>query len=480
MQKTKKQLIVGVLYTAISKYSGMAISLVVAGILARMLPTDDFGIVAIATVIISFFSILSDLGIAPAIIQNKELTQYDTNGLFTVTLFSGILTSLIFFGLSWTISSFYDSAVLLYICQWLSINMFFATINIVPNALLYKDKRFKFIAMRALAVHIISGSVAVFGAYQGLGIYALLINPILSSIVLFLITIYQYPQKLVLKGSIASTKKIFSYSAYQFLFNIINYFSRNLDKLIIGKYMGMVNLGYYEKSYRLMMLPLQNISHVISPVMHPIFAELQNDMKRLSDSYIKVIRFLGFIGFPLSALLFFCAKEITLIIFGAKWEPSIPVFQILSLSVGIQIILSTSGSIFQSANSTKILFISGVLSTILNITGICIGIFVYNSLEAIAWGIVITFTLNFIQCYILLYKVTLKQKLFPMIKNLMSPITCTIICAILLYFTNRYTLNLPLLVSILIKSAVFGVTILTYLQVSKEYDIIGKLRSLKK
>src|SRR5699024_4389501 len=104
---------------------------------------------------------------------------------------------------------------------------------------------------------------------------------------------------------IPSIRKIFKFSAYQFIFNIINYFSRNLDKLLIGKYMGMSPLGYYEKSYRLMMLPLQNITHVITPVMHPIFSDYQHDLNHLAGAYEKIIRLLAFIGLPLSVFLWF-------------------------------------------------------------------------------------------------------------------------------------------------------------------------------
>ena len=75
MASIQKELASGIIYTAISKYSGIIISLAVAGVLARLIDPEEFGVVAIATVIISFFSIFSDLGIAPAIIQNKHLTE---------------------------------------------------------------------------------------------------------------------------------------------------------------------------------------------------------------------------------------------------------------------------------------------------------------------------------------------------------------------------------------------------------------------
>ena len=272
-------------------------------------------------------------------------------------------------------------------------------------------------------------------------------------------------------------KKIFSFSAYQFMFNVINYFSRNLDKLLIGKYMDMVALGYYEKSYRLMMLPLQNITHVISPVMHPIFSDFQNDLTKLSISYNKVIRFLAFIGFPLSVLLCSCSKEIILIIFGEQWMPSVPVFQILSISVGIQIILSTSGSIFQAANDTRSLFICGLFSTLLNIIGILTGIFFFKTLEAVAWCICITFTINFVQCYIWMYKITFKEDLWKFWKQFLSPILLTgilIVCLLPIYYISDKS---SIYASLLLKGSVFTIIYVAYVQIRGEYNIINFIKS---
>ena len=134
----KQQLFSGVFYTAIAKYSGIIISLVVAGILARLLSPDDFGIVAIATVIISFFAIFTDMGLSPAIIQNKALTQDDLTNIYSFTFWTGIAVALLFFIASWPISAYYDSPILRTLCQLLSINLFFASVNIVPGALFYK------------------------------------------------------------------------------------------------------------------------------------------------------------------------------------------------------------------------------------------------------------------------------------------------------------------------------------------------------
>lgn len=468
----KKQLISGVFYIAIAKYSGIIISLIITAVLARLISPDDFGVVAIATVIIAFFGLFTDIGISPAIIQHKELTKKDLSNIFSFTFWIGISLTILFYLASWAIADFYNNPTLKILCQLLSINLFFATINIVPNALFYKNKEFKFISIRSFSIQLLCGIFAIGAAFWGAKLYALIITPILSSILVFFISIYKYPQSLSLTFGINTIKKIFSYSIYQFLFNIICYFSRNIDKLLIGKHMGMVLLGYYEKSYRLMMLPLQNITQVITPVMHPIFSDYQNDLNQLAISYEKIIKILAFIGFPLSVLLYFTAHEAVLIIFGNQWVPSISIFKILSLSVGTQIILSSSGSIFQASNDTRSLFICGLFSSILNVGGIILGVFYFNTLNAIAWIIVLTFTINFIQCYFQMYIVTFKRSPLFFFSKLISPFIISIITAVILHLLNKYLDNDNIVISAILKFSVSFTIFGVYIQLTNEFNII--------
>ena len=468
----KHQLFSGVFYTALAKYSGIIISLVVAGILARLLSPDDFGLVATATVIIAFFNLFTDMGISPAIVQHKSLTKEELSDIFSFTVWTGIGISILFFAASWLIADYYESGILRTLCQLLSVNLFFASANIVPGALFYRNKEFKFIAIRSFIIQIITAALC------GAGLYALIINPILSSILIFVISYQRYPQRLRFTLGLKVLRKIFSYSAYQFLFNVINYFSRNLDKLLIGKYMSMSALGYYEKSYRLMMLPLQNITQVITPVMHPIFSDFQNDKEKLATSYERIVRFLSFIGLPLSVLLFFTAEEVTLIIFGDQWLPSIPVFRILSLSVGIQIILSSSGSIFQAAGDTRSLFVCGLFSSILNVTGMLAGIFYFGTLTAVAICIVITFTINFVQCYWMMYRMTFKRSVWPFVRQLIPPLMTSILIALCLTPLQYALEGMNIFITLILKSLVSFIIFGTYIQTTHEYNIIEKVRSI--
>lgn len=475
----KGDLIKGIGYTALSKYSGIVISFIVTAILSRLLAPSDFGTVAVASVIISFFSIIGDLGIAPAIIQNRELSKKDISALFMFTVWMAIIISFLFFISSGFIAKYYASPILDPIGKLLSLNLLFTTLNVIPNALLLKEKAFKFLAERNLIVQFLTGVIAVVTALNGAGIYALTINPVLSSMIIFFVTLHRHPQKVSLTLGIHSLKKVLSFSFFQFLFNLINFFNRNLDKLLIGKFMGMNTLGYYEKSYRLMMLPLENITHVFTPVMHPIFSELQNDKTKLEYSYLRVVRVLALIGFPLSVFLFFTAKELILLIFGQQWELSVPVFRILSLTVGIQIVLSSSGSIFQSAGDTKSLFICGLFSAFTNITGLLIAIFVFKSLNAVAWGIFITFGINFIQAYLQMYFVTFKLKINSFLRQFTHPLLLSgILFVVFLIYADNIKID-NLLLSFLVYSLIFMIISASYLLLTKQYGFVKKWKDLK-
>ncbi|MEG2370641.1 MAG: lipopolysaccharide biosynthesis protein [Alistipes sp.] len=475
----KQQLLSGIFYSSIAKYAGIVVTLVVSGVLARLFTPSEFGVVSVATVIIAFFAIFSDLGIAPAVIQHKQLNERDLSNIFSLTVWSGAVMAGLFFCLSSLIATYYGNPdSLLTICRILSVNLFFASVNIVPNALIQKDKRFKFAAMRSLVVQIAGGTVAVVAALSGVGIYALLINPIFSSVALFVINYRQHPLAVRLHVERASLMKVFSFSAYQFSFQILNYFSRNLDRLLMGRYMGMSQLGFYDKSYQLMMYPLQNIAYVISPVMHPVFSEMQHDLGKLSESYLKVIRVLAFIGLPLSAVLFFTAQELILLIFGPQWIASIPVFRILSLSVGIQIVLSTSGAIFQAANATKMLFYCGLFSSTLNVIAICVGIFVFGTPEAVAASICISFFINFVQCYYAMFRQTFHVSWMPFWRSFLSPLLLTGLLCMLLFPLSALLPSQNNLLSLVLKSGVGLLVWGCYIQLGGVYDIRGKIVEL--
>lgn len=476
MSNLKQQMMSGVIYTAIAKYSGIVISLAVMAVLARLLTPDDFGIVAIATVFIAFFELFTNIGFSSAIIQNKELTARDLSNIYSFTLWMGLGLSMLFFASSWGIASYYGNSTLRSICQILSLNLFLSSASMVPNTLFYKEKQFKLLAIRTLCIQLITGATAIITAWQGAGLYTLTIQPLLSGLLLYLISIKYHPVRPAFTLGLESIRKIWGYSIYQFLFNIINYFTRNLDKLLIGKYLGMDLLGYYEKSYRTMMLPVQNITYVITPVLHPILSDYQHDLHQLRMAHEKMIHLLALIGFPISVLSYFCANEAILILFGEQWQASVPAFQILSFTIGIQLVLSSSGSFFQSGGDTRSMFHCALFAATTSALGLAAGVFYFKTLEAVAWCILVTFLLSFIQCYTLLYRSVFRHSITPFLHNLSMPLAISVLLFVALWLVHPWLEGFGIVVSLLLKGLVFILTFGLLLYVTGERRMLTLLR----
>lgn len=405
MSSLKTQMAKGVMWTAIGKYAGILVSIVISMVLARLIAPEDFGVVAIAQVAISFISIISDLGIGAAIIQNKTLTDDDLDSIFTFTILFAVVLCVVVVGVSPGIAEFYGNQKLVAISVMIAVALFFNVVDTVPTSLFMKDKRFKFIAKRDLFFNILGGIISVIYAFLGGGCYALVLAPIIRAICLLVVNLRQYPRRIDWHMHLNPIKKIFSFSVFQMLFNIVNYFSRNLDKLIIGRVLNMKELGYYQKSYQLMLMPLQKVTFVITPVLQPFFSDYQNDLEFISEKYLKIIKLIATVSVPLGVLLYFTGYEIIYILYGHNWLPSVPAFEILAWSIPLQMVLSTTGSIFQATNQTKMLFIVGSINTCETVIGFIICTVLHGGLNGFALAWTITNAINFITTFSIMFRV---------------------------------------------------------------------------
>jgi PST family polysaccharide transporter len=449
------QLRSGAIISFAARYSEIAIQILVTAVLSRLLTPSDFGVVAVITVFVVFFQILSSAGIGPAIIQEDSLDQQETATIFNLTILIGLAISLGFFALGPVLASIYKDAVYVKIARLLSLSLFFNTLNIVPQALLRKRRRFGLHGFCVISAHILAGVLAVFLAFTGASYFALVYRAIASAFFSFAFCAFAARLPLMAVFSLAVLKRIARYSTYQFMFNFINYFSRNLDKLLIGRFMGPAALGYYEKSYRLMMLPLQSFTYALSPVLHPVLSGIKTDLPSMFRAYLQISRLLALIGFPLSVFLAFSAKEIVLIVFGTQWGPSVPVFEILSLSVGIQMVLSSTGSVFQAAGRTDLLFLSGFLSAITMVGGTIVGI-ILDSMEFLATALVLAFAFNFVQGHYFLIRRALNGSQRTFYKRILSPFITGLGIAVVLFLTQSFLkgLYINLFFSLIIKTFV--------------------------
>lgn len=479
MSFLRSEMLKGLFWSAVERYSSLFVSLIVSAILARLISPSEFGVVAIATVIINFLAMFSDMGFGPAIIQNKQLSGPDLDSIFSYSILIGLALSFVLFTSSGAIADFYHNAQLVPVCRILSVNLLFMSLNIVPNAQILKNKRFKFIAKRTLLFQSSTGLVSIVYAFYGGGVYALLISPVVSSIGIFIMNYINYPHKIDWRFRIGPLQQIFSFSVFQFLFSFINYFSRNADKLIIGRTLTMNALGYYDKSYRLMMLPIQNITNVVNPVLQPFFSDFQDRKDIIAFKYVSIIKLLATISFPLGICLYFIGSELILLVYGDNWNAAVPAFQILSLSLPFQIILSTIGGIYQSANSTKYMFYSGLLNTFMTVSGFVVSAHFWGTIEAIAWSWDITLTINVVTSYYILYRLVLKSSVTPLLSILKCPVLNALVLAVVLYVMDYVLGDSHFIISLTLKVMTSVILSCAFIQYFKVYDLRAVIMEVK-
>ena len=458
----KGKFIYGFKHLFIARYSRIFIQILISAILARLLTPQDFGKVAMILVFSNFFGYIGN-SIGPSIIQYKSLTNNNINGIFIFSLILGIISSIIFIILSkYFFVRFYDDPVFFIIGLKLTVLVFLKVPRFVPEAILRKNNNYRNISSTMIFANIFTGFLAILLAYLGYGYDALIYKAIVNEFIIFLMLSYFAKFKKLLVFNFNGIRIVFNYFKYQLLFNIINFFSRKLDKILIGKYLGEESLGYYDRAYRLVLFPIENLTRIISPVLHPILSGYQDDYKYIIDKHKKLSQIVFVIGALISLISYYNAKEIITILYGNQWENTIPIFRILSLSIMFQTIHSFSGSIFKSVNNTKNLFISGLIGTFLIILGITIGVY-FNSSLLVAKLILVTFILYFFITFYILYNLTLNSNIKNYLKALLPTglnfmLSFILVGALMhfLSFTDYLIVNLILKSLIIISIFLFG------------------------
>ena len=138
----KKELVSGTVYMAIAKYSGMVMTILISAILSRLLTPENYGVVALATVMLALFNLFADIGIGPAVIQNKTLTAEDMNSINTFNSYQGLVLGVAFFFCAPYIAEYYGNPQVTLVCQVMSVNILMGCVNAVPNNILYRQQRF--------------------------------------------------------------------------------------------------------------------------------------------------------------------------------------------------------------------------------------------------------------------------------------------------------------------------------------------------
>ena len=369
----KQQVLSGAKWVTFASFFTQFLQLISLVFYARLLSTEDFGIFAILMIFVGFLDMFKDLGTREVLIHTKNPSKELYSSVFYLNIFVGFILTLVIILLSSPISIFFDSPKVNELLKLISINFIITSSVIVQNSFLEKQLNFKITTIAQTLASMGGIAIGISLAVYGMGIYSLIYQTLATSCIMMILIWWYSSWRPMFYFAWSDIKNIWKYTMNLSLFNIINYFTRNFDNLLIGKFLDTAALGIYSLAYKLMLYPLQ-ISKILTRVLFPAFSKIQDNNEKFQQVYLRAIFVIALFSFPLMSGLFVTADNLVQVLFGDKWKGLEVIIMILAPVGMIRSITTTGGSIFMAKGSTDQLLKIGIISTIVTVLFFAVGI----------------------------------------------------------------------------------------------------------
>lgn len=430
----KNTAISGVKWTTASTFITALVAVLRLSVLARFLSKEDFGVVAIITLVLGLTQTFADLGFSSAIMYRQDLTRRDFSSLYWIQL---IFFSVIYIAISLcsgVISVFYEAPSLTYLLPLALLDLIFYGIGRLYDTILQKEFQFKVIAIRNIVCALVSLIVAIVLAVLGFGIYSLVLSTLFQTLVnnVWNALAGQKYYKIQYTMSVAKAIPLIKIGAYQTGSQIIDYLSAKLDILIIGRFLGAEALGVYSLAKELVMKAVVLINTITNKVALPFFSVLQNDDDVLRRNYCKVIRLLSFVNIPVIMSVGLLSSCIVPIFYGSNFIETAPIVSILSIWSVFICIGNPVGNVSIAKGRTDISFKYVIVRMLLSIP--VVGVTSILSITYVAWGqVFLAIVLFFIGYRMLLYKL-IKLPFLDYVNSFYKVILLALLVTLCLYY----------------------------------------------
>lgn len=364
----------GGVYTAAAQAGSMLIQIGTLPILARLLVKDDFGLVAMALVFTGFAQVFVDAGMSMATVQREKLSHAQVSNLFWLSSGLGLVMAVLAAAFAPAIAWFYGKPELMPIVIALGVPYLFAGMTTQHSALMKRAMLFKQLAFIQVTANLLARCLAVYLAWRYRSYWALVAGH--ATLPLFILVLSWllsgWTPGLPRKGT--GVRKMVGFGMNLTGFHFLNYFSRNVDNLLIGKFWGEGQLGLYDLAYRLFMAPVRKINGPVSTVAVPALSRLVDQPNRYRKYYLGMVSRLALVSAPLALFLFAAADLIIPWCFGPGWEGSAPILRALVVAGVVTIIGNTSGWLFISQGRDQEMLRWGVVATPIIIASFLLGL----------------------------------------------------------------------------------------------------------
>jgi O-antigen/teichoic acid export membrane protein len=362
---------------ALFRYSSYIINFISSMFVARLISPEEYGIFIIVSIVPNFALMFLDSGISSAIIRSKESDEFNEQvHKFIITV--GFLMTLLLLISCYPISVFYNNSEYITPILLISFTTFFHSLTIVPQSILSKALNFKTVGLGIFIQAITISSLTILLALIGFSYYSLILPIIFGSYAQYLFFNAKTKLKLKLVGwqeIKKTTLKLQSLLLNVSVFTLFNYWARNIDKLLAGKFFGEASAGIYGRAYSLLIFPLSMITGVFNSIQLPVFNNaLQNNVD-IAKGYAKSLITLNILTIPFSLVLLLFPTEVVTLLWGNQWSEVAKFLPLVGILVPLQVIASTSGQMFILYKAERNLAIIGVFNAVILILAIILGSF---------------------------------------------------------------------------------------------------------
>lgn len=392
----RQVIIAGTKWITVSTVTDAVVQILRLGILARFLTKEDFGVVAICTMVLGLTQVFADLGFSVGLMSRKNVTGKEFSSVFWVQF---ILFAVLFFVLSLSaplIANFYGEESLKILIPVSLLSLPFWGVGKLYDTVIHKDMQYKTMGVRSIIASISSLVFAYIFCILDFGIYSLILSSLLFAVIVNLWNLIagQKQYKLKLHLNFYEVVPYFKIGVYSMGTRILDYMSSQIDVMIIGKALDMQTLGVYNLAKSLVIRLYGILTSINSKITLPILAKNNDDVDNLKRLYGKVVNITAFICTPALVMLLIFAKDTLTIMYGNQYEEATLLLQIFCIIFILNSIVSTEGILTSATGQTRLDFIWTVVRVILTL-----GVVWYTSkmsVEAIALGQLIVTLVGFV------------------------------------------------------------------------------------
>ncbi len=369
----------GAAVTMLGQLVRLAVQLVSLVVLSRLLTATDFGLVAMVTVIVGIGELVRDFGLSNAAIQARQITQQQQANLFWISSALGLTIAIAVATGAPFIAGFYGRQELVGIALALSLTFVLNGLSAQHKALLARNLRFRSLALVETIAPLAAAVAAIVMAALGGSYWSVVVQQLgqaMIGLALVLVLTRWLPAR---PRRVDGMAPLVLYGVHLLGAQLVTYATRNVDRLVIGRLFGAAELGFYNRSFELVMNPLTQISAPSSRVAIPVLAKLQDERARYDAYLLHGQRVLLAAVVPTLALIMAIAEPLIFWLLGERWAPVVPLLQILAAAGLLRMVGYPTYWVALSKGATKVSLYVNIVAA-----PFCIGMVLVGSL----WGTV--------------------------------------------------------------------------------------------